>query len=409
MKPPRPYVRIDRGLRREARWRKLSHAARYILLCLLTAPETTSVPGLLAVDREALAVAVGLTCEQFDGAWAELVSLGYARNDWEASLIWLTDGMLHNAPANPNVVKGWRSTWPTLPECPLLGEAAEHLRSEVSQLGETPAAQQAFTAAINELLGPVERVSGTVPETIPGTVPGTNPEGYGKPVSVSGAGSGSSTETKTGGGEGECERAASAAASASGLAHPPLSSEVGESEKKSEKPAKVRRVGKPTRMPEGFVPSAECMTGLLVDFRQADLDAQLVGFRENFGLQGKVSTDWDGQFVAWVAGSVARGNLHKKPPPRQPRQAAAPPKPWTTRTPAEQEVFIAEVEKEIGPLTPPTPEPAPPPMPPDIADLLHHADEPEASEWPDVGEVGFAAALAKTRGAKPDNDESETA
>ena len=317
---------------------------------VLTDSTSTSLPGLLRMRRSTLLEDSRMTSEAFDAAWAEVEAHRYARADWARGMIWILDGLTHNPPANADAILGWRTNWLALPECGLRDEAEAFLRAEVSRLA-TGWPKGGAKEALAEVFGGgdtvSDRVSDRVSDTVSHTVEGSTPT----PVSGSGSGSRSGTETKTGGGEGECERAASAAASGSALAHPPVFSKVGE---KSEKPSKVKRAGRALSIPLDFTPSAECMATLGAVYRPEDLQAEVKNFREHFVERGKTSTDFDKTFVKWVTESDARGNLHRKPPPRQPKpKQAAEPKP-PTRTPEEQAAIVANLERAFEAAEPET-------------------------------------------------------
>ena len=347
----RPYLRLDRAFRCEARWDLLSTDGQRLAWMILTDSTSTSLPGLLRMRRSTLLEDSRMTSEAFDAAWAEVEAHRYARADWARGLVWILDGLTHNPPANADAILGWRTNWLALPECGLRDEAEAYLRAEVSRLARTWPKGGAVEALAEVFGGDgdtvSDRVSDTVSDRVSHTVEGSTPP----PGSGSGSGSRTETETKTGG-EGERERAASAAASGSALAHPPVFSKV-EGEK-SERPARVKRVGKPVRMPVDFTPSAECMAPLAAVYRQSDLDAELVKFRKHFG-NGRPHPDWNQRFKDWILeADEERHDIHKKPPPcpPKPKQAAepAPSRP----TPDEHAAMIASLEQAIGPLEPET-------------------------------------------------------
>lgn len=102
---------------------------------LLTNPDTTNIPGLYRAGEAAMAEALGWPIEAFRTAWAEIVSCGMAEADWAARVVWLPNAIHYNAPANPNVVRGWRVTWDEIPECPLKRKAAVALHQHLVHMG----------------------------------------------------------------------------------------------------------------------------------------------------------------------------------------------------------------------------------------------------------------------------------
>ncbi len=57
------------------------------------------------------------------------------RADWSAPLVWLPKFIMHNAPANPNVIISWSKTIAELPDCPLKHEAVASFAAFCSKLG----------------------------------------------------------------------------------------------------------------------------------------------------------------------------------------------------------------------------------------------------------------------------------
>lgn len=103
---------------------------------LITGPHTTSVPGLFMAGEAQLAEALQWPLVGFRKAWAEIETLDMGRADWKARVVWLPNAIRHNAPENPNVVKGWSASLDEIPECHLKYEAMEGLRMFLAGLGE---------------------------------------------------------------------------------------------------------------------------------------------------------------------------------------------------------------------------------------------------------------------------------
>jgi hypothetical protein len=102
---------------------------------LLTGPMTGPIPGLFRAGRAALIEELGWESDDFDRTFQELVDRGMARADFKARLIWLPNGFRHNPPANPNVVKSWRSELAIIPECQLKQDAIVALLKVLAQQG----------------------------------------------------------------------------------------------------------------------------------------------------------------------------------------------------------------------------------------------------------------------------------
>jgi len=133
------YRLVETRIWTDAKVRSLSKpqpCGQSLFFRLLTGPETIIIPGVLVVTRAGLAEKLGWDAKGFAKAFAELSAKGMAKADWEAGLVWLPNGVRHNSPANPNVVKGWAKEWPEVPECPLKGEILQALRNHIEGLGE---------------------------------------------------------------------------------------------------------------------------------------------------------------------------------------------------------------------------------------------------------------------------------
>lgn len=301
MKQPRRfYNQVDRGLCRESRFRALPPDSRNTLRCFLLAAETTLLPGLVVMHREAVERDVGLTSAELDAAMVALEAAGYCRADWEAPLIWLRDALTHNNPLSPTVVCGWRNHWHLVPECPLRDEAAAFLRSQIATRGEVWARE--FDAVVG-------------PSPLPYEVPSPVGSPVGSPIPGSGSGfrfSGTETET----GEGECVGSASPKKSE----NPPTPSFSTQGKKETEKPARVAMPVK-APMPEGWTLSAEYIARLEVTYHRRDIEAQIPRFRRKAKSGAWVSADWSERFVDFLAQEVEWGKLAEKP-----KQATAKPR-----------------------------------------------------------------------------------
>jgi hypothetical protein len=143
---------------------------------LLTARESTDVPGLIPAGISALAESLRWDREGFLRAFAELEREGLAVADWDAGLVWIPKAILHNPPENPNQVKGWADTWDdVIPESPLKAQAWDALNAYFATRGEGfVQAFETFTKpSRNVRPNPPRNVGGTLAESGTGTGTGT--------------------------------------------------------------------------------------------------------------------------------------------------------------------------------------------------------------------------------------------
>ena len=338
MKQPRRfYNQVDRGLSRESRFRALPPDSRNTLRCFLLLAETTLLPGLVVIHREAVERDVGLTSAELDAAMVALEAAGYCKVDWEAPLLWLQDALTHNNPLSPTVVCGWRNHWHLVPECPLRDEAAAFLRSQIATRGE------AWAREFDAVVGPSQ---------LPYEVP--SPVGYpvASPIPGSGSGSGSGSQEqvqKTGGGE--CVGSASASPEKPENPPPPFLDSPRE-----EKNEKLARVAMPVKapMPEGWTLSADYVARLELTYHRRDIAAQIARFPGKAKSKAWMSADWNEEFVSFIEREAVWGNVTPTPPPcpPKPKQAAEPVPP--PPTPEQHAAMIASLEQAIGPLEPET-------------------------------------------------------
>jgi hypothetical protein len=133
------WSKVDRCIWGDAKFRALSSAqpnGQTLFLRLLIAPELGPIPGLFSAWEAGLAQALGWDLKPFRERFAELLREGLAKADWEAGLVYVPKAIKHNAPSNPNIVKGWAETWRLMPECALKDEAYHGLKLFVEPLGK---------------------------------------------------------------------------------------------------------------------------------------------------------------------------------------------------------------------------------------------------------------------------------
>ena len=126
---PRPRTRpryriLEPALWGQPRFRALTDTAKLLFLYVWTGRHTALVPGLYAVGQRALAEQLGWSLAKFQKGFAELERCGLAEADWQVGVVFVPDALHVEPPANPSVVKGWKSSWSEIPECPLKAKVA---------------------------------------------------------------------------------------------------------------------------------------------------------------------------------------------------------------------------------------------------------------------------------------------
>ena len=139
------YSKFPRAWWQDPTFRGLSDAgpcAKLLYLRLVTGPENTALPGLFSAWAAGLAESLRWPLEGFREAFGELFAKGFAEADWDLGIVWLPRAVEINRPDNPNVIKGWRTTWDEIPDCPLKSKAFLRLRAAIAPMG--PAFAKAF-------------------------------------------------------------------------------------------------------------------------------------------------------------------------------------------------------------------------------------------------------------------------
>lgn len=133
------YRTIDVRMHGDEKFRSLTRPqpnGRSLWYHLLTGPSTGPIPGLYSCGEMAMAEELNWPIEGFRKAFREPFAKGMVKADWDARLIWVPNAVRYNPPANPNVVKSWRSPWDELPECALKIEAWHVLKEFTEGLGK---------------------------------------------------------------------------------------------------------------------------------------------------------------------------------------------------------------------------------------------------------------------------------
>lgn len=152
MKVDRRFSQVVRTIWSHPKFRKLSGPkpnAKTLVLRLLVAPEMTGVPGIFKAWDAALAADLGWPLPAFRKCLAEVIDAGWAVYDDETGVFWIPNALDQeaNQPANPNVVRSWRTPLAELPESDLKARAVERLHEWATEKGEP------WAKALEEALG----------------------------------------------------------------------------------------------------------------------------------------------------------------------------------------------------------------------------------------------------------------
>jgi len=88
---------------------------KHLLIC----PELGPLPGVIRARAAGLAESLEWPLEAFHACFTELLREGLVQVDWNAGLIFLTNGIRFTPPNNPSQVIGWLPHWNALPDTPL--------------------------------------------------------------------------------------------------------------------------------------------------------------------------------------------------------------------------------------------------------------------------------------------------
>ncbi len=152
MKVDRRFSQVVRTIWSHPKFRKLSKPkpnAQTLVLRLLVAPEMTGVPGIFKAWDAALAADLGWPLSAFRKCLTEVIEAGWAVYDEETGVFWLPNALEQeaNQPANPNVVRSWRTPLAELPESKLKTLAIEKLVTWAKDKGDS------WSIALEEALG----------------------------------------------------------------------------------------------------------------------------------------------------------------------------------------------------------------------------------------------------------------
>ena len=126
------YRKISTCIHGDDKVRQLSRPKRAngrdLWFYLLTGPHTTSLPGLFRAGIAQLAEENEWTTRATAIVFDEILTLGLAKFDAKARVIWLPKSIKHNPPESPNVIRNWRQHYDELPDTPLKVEALATFR-----------------------------------------------------------------------------------------------------------------------------------------------------------------------------------------------------------------------------------------------------------------------------------------
>lgn len=141
------YRRVSAEMYSDAKFLALSEPkpnARYLWIYLFTGPFSMLVPGMVVGGEAGIAERLRWKVGAFRKCFTEIVAQGMARVDWTGPLIFLPNGLSHNLPHNPSIVRGWAQGWKEIPECGLKQEAAHAILRTLGDIG--PAYADEFRA-----------------------------------------------------------------------------------------------------------------------------------------------------------------------------------------------------------------------------------------------------------------------
>lgn len=121
-------------------WRDLPAGdadAQALALYLAVGPIQRSVPGVLLVGEGELADRLRWPVGTVRRTLKALEDIRTVETDLDAQLLWLPWRYDHEPPANPNQVKGWRSTFERWPAGDLARKVRGELRAKVDEYGDT--------------------------------------------------------------------------------------------------------------------------------------------------------------------------------------------------------------------------------------------------------------------------------
>ena len=122
------YRKVEMRIWGDAKFSALSEGAKLLFLYLLTSPQSTSM-GLVAENDYTVSKRLGIPFPKgFQELFSELSEKALVEYSEDGGFFWIRNFLKHNAP-NDNQVKGWSEVVNQFPECPLLFDALDSIRS----------------------------------------------------------------------------------------------------------------------------------------------------------------------------------------------------------------------------------------------------------------------------------------
>lgn len=143
------YRKVDVRIWNDEKFATLSDRGKLAFLFVLTHPNLTAL-GAMRATNAGMAAELKWPEEAFREGFGEVLSKGIAKQDEQASFVWLVNFLRYNRPESPNVVKAWVGAIDLIPECQLKVAMLQRTAEFASGLGEAfmKALPKAFLEAL---------------------------------------------------------------------------------------------------------------------------------------------------------------------------------------------------------------------------------------------------------------------
>lgn len=140
------YSKVSECIWMDDGFQGLSLEGRYVWFYLLTNPAKKSM-GVYRMPVAGMAAEAGMEEGVFRAALGEVVAAGMVSVDERKHVVVIWKYLVHNRPANGNIVRSWKGVVKGLPECDLVGEYLQWVTGYMAELGD------GFVKAFVECLG----------------------------------------------------------------------------------------------------------------------------------------------------------------------------------------------------------------------------------------------------------------
>lgn len=189
------YRRVDAGIWGDDKFLALSPippCGRGLWFYFLTGDIVGPLPGLYKAGMARMAEDLDWPMEGFGKAFLEVLREGLIEYDETAKVLYIPNAIDHNAPANPNVLKGWAKFYHVIPDCALKETYYQALKAFAEGLGKgfSKAFDEGFSKGLGKGLTPgtgTTPTTGTGTETSPTTGPPIRPPASDDPGNGSGS------------------------------------------------------------------------------------------------------------------------------------------------------------------------------------------------------------------------------